>query len=113
MSDPSVPQNTLVISDSGMASGRVLRTPEGRRDLALLVITPLMAILVRALKTFLQTWIALMGASLTTDLIPARDFFHRAAICASLAVAASVMSVATNVSGLLTALGEKFPLLKA
>lgn len=105
----------VVVSASADKMGQVLTTPYGQPDVVIKVITPIVAILVRAAKAYMQTLVGLLaagGLGLATDTLPAGDFLHTLKVCAGLSVASGVMSLLTNVSVLLTALGDRFPILK-
>ncbi len=105
----------VVISGAARATGQMLSTPAGFADIPITVIGPLLAILIRAAKAYVQTLVGLLaagGLGLATETLPAGDFMHTLKVCAGLSVASSVMSLLTNVSVLLTALGDRFPILK-
>lgn len=112
---PESTPTAIVISGSARSEGQMLSTPHGYADIPIAVVTPLIAILVRAAKAYVQTLLGLLaagGLGLATDTLPAGDFMHTLKVCAGLAVASGVMSILTNVSVLLTALGDKLPILK-
>jgi hypothetical protein len=105
----------VVVSGSARLTGQMLSTPAGYADIPIAVVTPLLAILVRAAKAYLQTLLGLLaagGLGLASNTFPAGDFVHTLKVCAGLSVASGVMSILTNVSVLLTALGDKLPILK-
>ncbi len=105
----------VVISATARPSGQMLSTPTGFADIPIAVVTPLLAIIIRAAKAYVQTLVGLLaagGLGLATDTLPAGDFMHTLKVCAGLSVASGVMSLLTNISVLLTALGDRFPILK-
>lgn len=107
--------NAVVVVSSGTGDGRIIGTPAGQQDWRMTVISPLVAIAIRALKTYLQTLVGIMGASVTgaaANVLPAGDFFGTLKIAAGLSVGAAIMSALTNISAYLTDLGDKFPSLK-
>lgn len=109
------PTRAVVVSGHAFKLGQTLQTPYGQPNVVLTVITPLMAILVRASKAYIQTLLGLLSASafgMASTVLPAGDFMHTLKVCAGLSVASGVMSALTNISLLLTALGDKFPVLK-
>lgn len=113
--DPPQASTAVVISGSAYKSGQTLDTPLDQPDIVVTVITPLVAILIRASKAYLQTLLGLLSASafgMASSVLPAGDFLHTLKVCAGLSVASGVMSLLTNVSILLTALGDRFPILK-
>lgn len=107
--------SAVVISGVVNPQGQMLSTPEGHADIFVTVVTPLAAILVRAAKSYLQTLLGLLaagGLGIASETLPAGDFMHTLKVCAGLSIASGVMSLLTNISVLLTALGDKFPILK-
>lgn len=113
--DSSSRATAVVVSGSAYPRGQSLQTPPGQPDIVVTVITPLVAILVRAAKAYLQTLTGLLSASafgMASTVLPAGDFMHTLKVCAGLSVASGVMSLLTNISVLLTALGDRFPILK-
>lgn len=105
----------VVVSGSALKFGQTLDTPHGQPDIVITVITPLVAILVRAAKAYVQTLLGLLSASafgMASTVLPAGDFVHTLKVCAGLSVASGVMSALTNISLLLTAVGDRFPILK-
>lgn len=113
--DPATKPTAVVVSGSAFTMGQTLQTPPGQPDVVVTVITPLVAIFVRALKAYLQTLTGLLSASafgMASTVLPAGDFMHTLKVCAGLSVASGVMSLLTNISVLLTALGDRFPILK-
>ncbi len=114
---PDIPTQAtaIVISGAAREGGQMLSTPAGFADIPISVVTPLFAILVRAAKSYVQTLVGLLaagGLGLASNTLPAGDFMHTLRVCAGLSVASGVMSLLTNISVLLTALGDKFPILK-
>jgi hypothetical protein len=102
-------------SGSRTGDGTVVTTPSGERNVVLTYITPFVVIAIRAGKTYVQTLIGLMTASVTgaaTNVLPVGDFMHTLYVCAGLSVGAAVMSMLTNLAVFLTELGDKFPSLK-
>lgn len=115
--EPLVPTpSTAIVISNTAPQGQMIATPRGQPDIIVRVVTPLAAILIRASKAYLQTLIGLLSAAGfgVTILTPKPgDFFATLQLCAGLAVASGVMSLLTNTTLLLTALGDKFPTLKS
>ena len=113
--DSASSPSAVVVSATAYSMGQTLQTPPGQPDIVVKVITPIVAIIIRAAKAYLQTLLGLLSASafgMASTVLPAGDFLHTLKICAGLSVASGVMSLLTNVSVLLTALGDRFPILK-
>lgn len=108
-------QTAVAISASAYPVGQTLETPFGRPDVLVKVVTPIAAILVRAAKTYMQTLLGLLSAAglgMASSTLPPGDFLHTLKICAGLSIGSGVMSLLTNITLLLTALGDRFPTLK-
>ncbi len=115
MPDEPTPPRTVAVSGSAYTMGQTLQTPPGQPDIVITVITPLVAIFIRAAKAYLQTLLGLLaagGLGMASSTLPPGDFMHTLKVCAGLSVASGVMSLLTNISVLLTALGDRFPILK-
>ncbi len=111
----AITPSAVVVSGVVNPTGQLLSTPEGHADIVITVITPLAAILVRAAKSYVQTLVGLLaagGLGMASQTLPPGDFWHMLRACAGLSLASGVMSLLTNVSVLLTALGDRFPILK-
>lgn len=117
MTDESRPApTTIAISDRAFPQGQSLVTPDGQPNEHVKIITPIIAIVIRVTKTYVQSLIGFLAASglgAAPSVLPSGDFLHLLAKCAGLAVAPAVMSLLMNVSVLLTALGDRFPTLKS
>lgn len=108
-------QQTAVVVGGTGDGGQVVVTPPGQPNIIIRVITPFVAIFMRAVKTYFQTLLGLMSAYATgaaSSTLPVGDFMHTLRVCAGLSVGAAVMSVLMNIPLLLTDLGERFPVLK-
>lgn len=112
---PAPVSRTVAISADALPHFQTLDTPLGQPSVVVKVITPIVAIVIRALKAYLQTLLGLLaagGLGIASETLPAGDFVHTLKVCAGLSIASGVMSLLTNVSVLLTALGDRFPILK-
>lgn len=112
--EPVVPTPaTAIVISSTAPQGQMIATPRGQPDIIVRVVTPVAAILIRAAKAYMQTLTGLLAAGLTTTALPAKDFVHLVYLCAGLSIASGAMSLLTNTTLLLTALGDKYPTLKS
>lgn len=87
-------------------------------DYVISAVTPLVAVLVRAAKTYVNTIGGLLMAAYATtgteaQFVPPGDFFHTLQHVAGIAVAPAVISLITNAGLLLSKLDQKFPSLQA
>ncbi len=73
------------------------------------VVTPLAMMLVRGLKAFLVSFLALMPAGAATGIIPAHNFGDLALKAASLSVGVGVLAFGNALLEVLTKLDQKFP----
>ena len=93
-------------------AGMTVTTAVGHPEVIIKVVQPLMIILVRASRVFLQTLLGLLSAGMVAPkLLPVADFNHLLISCASLSVASAVVCVIQNAIELLGRLDQKFPTL--
>lgn len=93
-------------------AGMTAATAVGHPDVIIKVVQPLMIILVRATRVFLQTLLGLMTAgTVVPKALPAADFIHLVILCSSLSVAASGICVIQNAIELLGKIDQKYPTL--
>jgi hypothetical protein len=96
-------------------------TPPGMPNVLIRTMTPLAQVLVRALRTFLQSLVGFLivvmaGRTIIDNvgvMIPATDFLDALKIAASLAVAPTVISFIQNLIELLARVDESFPKARA
>jgi hypothetical protein len=97
--------------DGGIVQNRmVLQTPEGHPNLLVKVVSPIGAILIRFVNSYLTVLVALVGAGMTTDVIPADDFVALVMACAKLSVAGAGLGALKDVVTVFSGLEKKFPL---
>ena len=95
----------------GTGDGGTIHTPHGQPNITITVVAPLLAIIIRSSRVFLNTLLGLLSAQMVTDTIPANDFKELFFKCAGLSVAAGCVAALTSAASLLTKLEEKFPTL--
>lgn len=116
MSDPQpiVPIEVTVIQGTGdrapLASG-LISTPADQPNIVVNVISPLVAILIRFLNTYLTTLVGLISAGMVTDIIPATDFVALVIACGKLSFAGAGLDALKNLVTIFGKLEGKFPLL--
>jgi len=96
---------------SPLTTGTVGTTPDHQPNLVVNVVTPLMAIAIRFLHNYVLLMVTLVGAGMTTDKIPARDFAHLLMWSAELSVAGAAFGLLKDLVTVLGRLENKFPLL--
>jgi hypothetical protein len=103
---------TIPATSSGSGTSGLV-TSEGH-PIFVKVIGPATLILVRASRVFIQTVLGLLSAgTVAPTLLPAPDFLHLLAKCASLSVAAAVVCVLQSMVELLTKFDQRNPTLAA
>jgi hypothetical protein len=112
--EPILPVNVTVIGtgDGGtpLRTGTTGVTPDHQPNLAVNVISPVVAIGVRFINTFLTTLLGILTGALATNVITASDFAHLIYKCAGLAVAGSVIGLIKDTVTIFSRLEQRFPL---
>ncbi len=98
--------------DGGLpASGTIATTPGSHNpNLIVEVISPIVALIVRFLNVYIGSLVGLLAAGMTSNAIPASDFWHLFLKCASLAVAGAVVLSLKDIVTIFAGLEKKFPL---
>lgn len=114
-SSPIEPVVVAVVGNTGTGSGAPLeamtvKTPDHQPNLVIQVVTPLAAVLIRFLNSYLTTLIGLVTVGLTTDALPAADFGQLVVRCLSLSLAGPAVGFGKDVITILSGLEKKFPL---
>lgn len=119
---PVPPVQTMVIErgtgDGGVLpstslAGETAKTPGKLPDVFIQAVSPLKNVVIRALRTFIQTVLGILSASMVAPkLLPAGDFLHLLGVAASLSVAATVISVLQNALELLAKMDQTNPVLR-
>ena len=106
MADPT--PTVVTVSASSLSAGR--RSNDAPARYVVRVLQPLTIVLVRALRTFLQTLLGTLTAGMM-GVMPAQDFLHLLRVCASISVASGVVSLLQNTIELLGRLDQSHPTL--
>lgn len=114
-SRPVEPVTVAIIGtgDGGKLPNGSIATTEGTHEpnLIVQVITPVMAILVRLVNTYITILVGLVAAGMTSNVIPAADFGHLVLKCAGLAVAGAAFGFLKDLVTVFGRLETKYPLL--
>lgn len=95
----------------GLPSGTVAETPGAHQpNVAITVITPVVAILVRAINTFLTTLVGVITAEATTNVIPWSTFTDMVTKGALVALAPTALGLLKDCITIFGRLEQKFPL---
>ena len=99
-------------------AGLFINTPNNMQNYVLAAVTPIMAILTRSAKTYVNTLAGLITVAYATmgteaQFVAPGPFWHTLQHCAGIAVAPAVISLITNAGLLLSKLDQKFPALQA
>ena len=105
----------VMISSSltpAVASGTVAVTPQPNQpNLVVRLVTPLTAITVRFVNTFLTGLVGILTGAMATNVIQATDFVHLVYKCAGLAVAGAGMGLLKDLVTIFGKLEQTNPLL--
>jgi hypothetical protein len=107
---PPVPV-TVIGTGDGLVKGTKATTPADQPNLVVNVVQPVVALLVRFLNVYIGSLVGLLAAGMTSNAIPAADFWHLFLKCASLAVAGAVVLSLKDIVTVTAKLEQKFPLL--
>lgn len=108
------PETPIVATMVGTGDGsRTIQTPAGQPDIIVNVIGPALGLSVRFANIYVTTIVGLLGAGMTTDVIPATDFKDLLWKCATLSVSAASLDFLKNLVTIFGRLEQKFPLLRA
>jgi hypothetical protein len=110
------PLAPITVAMIGTGDGRtpygVIETPgEHKPNLLIMVVSPLAAILIRFANSYVTALLGLVTVGLTTDAIPAADFYHLVARCAGLSLAGPCVALGKDIVTILGNLEKKYPLL--
>ena len=95
-----------------MKTGTVATTAAPHQpNLLVTVISPLMAIVIRFINTYLTILVGLVAAGMTSDVIPHSDFISLVMKCLGLSVAGAGVGFLKDLVTVFGRLEEKFPLL--
>jgi hypothetical protein len=106
-----------VLTTSG-TDGAIVQTPAGQPDLRVTVMSPLVQIFVRGLRTYLQALlgllvVALAGPAAMMPSVAPRDFLAALQLAAGLALAPAAISVLQNLVEFLASVDQMFPKARA
>ena len=80
-------------------------------DLVVTVISPLVAITIRCLNTYLTVLVGLVAAGMTSDALPSRDFAELVWKCAGLSFAGAGLGLLKDCVTIFGRLESKYPLM--
>ena len=116
MSDMSIPSEPVTIIGTGTGDGTPLstgvtaQTPDHLPNLVVRVVSPLMAILVRFVNTYLTFVVGTVTAGMTSDLLPYHDFYTLLVFAAKLGISGAVLGLLKDCVTIFGKLEGKFPL---
>lgn len=116
MSDTTIDAEKVTIIGTGdgfspLTSGTVASTPDHLPNLVLNVVTPVVAIAVRAINTYLTLLVGVLTAGMTSNLLPYHEFYPLLIFSAKLAVSGAIVGTLKDVVTVFGKLEGKFPLL--
>ena len=105
-------QGTVSGGPAPLITGTEAVTPLAHQpNLITVVVSPLLAILIRTTNTYLTILVGLVAAGMTSDAIPSTDFANLLMKCAGLAVAGAGIGFLKDCVTIFSKLEGKFPLL--
>lgn len=108
---PPVPITVIGTSD-GLVQGTTAKTPPDQPNLIISVVSPLMAIVVRFINTYIGMVVGLLAAGMAdSSAIPAVDFWHLLLKCGGLAIGGAVVLSLKDIVTIFGRLENKYPLL--
>lgn len=95
-----------------LQTGTIAVTPAPHQpNLVTIVVSPLVAIVIRFANTYLTVLVGLVAAGMTSDVIPYTDFFNLISKCAGLSIAGAGLGLLKDLVTIFGKLEGKFPLL--
>jgi hypothetical protein len=115
ISTPPTPVAVTMIGGTGdgaISKEKILATtPEQHANLLITVVSPLMALLIRFINSYLTILVGLVAAGMSSDVIPAKDFGDLVLRCAGLSLAGAGLGALKDLVTIFGKLESKFPLL--
>lgn len=96
---------------AALTTGTVAATPDHQPNIVVHVVTPVVAILVRFANAYLTTLVGLLSVGITTNALPASDFWHLVLKCSALSVAGPAFALLKDLLTIFGRLEQKFPLM--
>lgn len=110
---PAVQALVIAGTGNGGMVEKTIVTPPGQPNIIIQVVSPMLAILVRFVNSFLVMLVSLVSAGMTTNIIPAKDFMDLVVKCATLSVAGAGLGFLKDLVTVFGALEKRWPLLRA
>lgn len=105
-------QGAVTGGSTPMETGLVATTPAPNQpNLLVTVISPIAAVGIRFINTYLTVLTGLVAAGMTSDIIPYTDFLGLVTKCAGLSIAGAGVGVLKDLVTIFGRLEHKFPLL--
>jgi hypothetical protein len=113
----ALPDPVPLLAKDGV-DGEIVQTPAGQPDFRVTVMSPLVQIVVRGFRTYLQALLGLLAVALVgpSQMLPSvapRDFLAALQLAAGLALAPAAISVLQNLVEFLAKVDELFPKARA
>lgn len=118
MPENPMPENIEQVTIIGTGGGNLkpgtnllAETSHYYPNLVVNVISPFVAIVIRFINSYLTIAVGLIGAGMTSNIIPAHDFKSLVIKCAGLAIAGAAFGLLKDLITVFGNLEKKFPLL--
>jgi hypothetical protein len=86
-------------------------TPVGQPNVAVEIVAPMVAIVIRSVNVYLTLFLGLVTAGMTTDVLPITDFWSLVVLSAKLSVAGTVVNFVKDLITVFSNLEKRYPLL--
>lgn len=93
-----------------LTTGTQATTPDHQPNLVVQVINPVIALLVRFANVYIGMVVGLLGTAMTSNAIPAPDFYHLVLKCAGLALGGAIVLSLKDIVTIFGRLEQKYPL---
>lgn len=113
--EPIAPQQVTIIGtgDGGgapLTTGTTAVTPDHQPNLVVTIVTPVRAIAIRFINTYLTMMSGLIAAGITTNQVPAADFWHLVIWSAKLSIAGAGLGLIKDCVTVFGKLEQRYPL---
>jgi hypothetical protein len=106
-----VPVTVIDVGPVKQLEPGMVSTTGAQPNLLVNVISPIVAIVVRFVHTYLTTLVGLVTAGMATDVLPAQEFGDLLKVCAQLSLAGAVIGAIKDAITILGKLEGKWPLI--
>jgi hypothetical protein len=103
--------NVVGTGDGGITRNTTAKTPNDQPNLNVMYFTKFEALAARFVNTYVVMLVALVGAGMTTNIIPAKDFLYLVWSCMQLSLAAAGLDALKGLATITSQWAKDHPLL--